>query len=146
MWNPFRKKKDVSELIKDGSFIDARAQLLDELDESRDLSSDTHSKFHVLLGQIADLCLKQDQPLEAKKYYAELVDHHVERGFYTKAVAILKKMHRLDPEDPEVLTRIADFNRRVPKYMVNTKMAEELVEKSKEIESNQRAPRARRRS
>lgn len=137
MWNPFRKKS-TAEQLPDSSFGKEIPSLTRELDNSRDEDSPTHSKYHVLLGQIADLHLRDDRPSHAKELYGELVEYYVDKGFMAKAVAILKKMHRIDPKDPDVLRRIADFNRKVPKYMVNTQMADELVEKSEELEKRRR--------
>ncbi len=102
-------------------------------------------KYPVLLGQIADLHLKLDDKLKAADRFVDLADFFDQQGFYKKAVATYKKVLKLEPGNPNVLDKIADFNRRVPKFMVNTQMAQEMIGKSKDIkEGNIPEPPTRR--
>ncbi|MCB1042515.1 MAG: hypothetical protein KDC35_06240 [Acidobacteria bacterium] len=137
MWNPF--KKSPVDLTKStaSDYPRAVAVLVKHLNASRPVESETHAKYHMILSQLADLHLKNEQLADAKETFGELANFYTEKGFFAKAVAILKKMHRLDPDDPVVLERIAEFNRQVPKYMVNTQMAEDLVKRSESLRQEQ---------
>lgn len=133
VWKIFKKNKSVEDFLNKGDFQGALALLEEHLEHERKQDDVNLHKLPVLLGQIADLHLKSDDRVKAAQYFMELADFFDRQGFYKKAVATYKKVLKLEPGNPVLLEKIADFNRRVPKFMVNTQMAQEMKDKSRDI-------------
>jgi tetratricopeptide (TPR) repeat protein len=65
-----------------------------------------------LLNRIGDSLAKAGRNAEAIGYYEKIADHFAAAGFYPKAVAIVKKAARLDPNRVEVVVRLGEYNLR----------------------------------
>src|SRR5262245_43771533 len=63
----------------------------------------------LMLNRIGDLLVRMGRNSEAIGYYNGIAEQFAEAGFFPKAVAILKKILRLDPERTESLTRMGEL-------------------------------------
>ncbi len=142
-WNPFkRRKKSAIDLINAGQFQEALTLLQQRLKESEGQGKQPDDQLATLYKQIAETHEHLKQTQEAVSFYCKAADFYSDRGFYNKAVAVYKKALSIDPENPDLLDKIADYNRRVPKFMVNTYSAEEMKKKAREIKAAMEAHEA----
>ena len=65
-----------------------------------------------MLNRIGDSLARAGRNGEAVSYYERIADQFASSGFYPKAVAIVKKAARLDPDRVEVLVRLGEYNLR----------------------------------
>jgi tetratricopeptide (TPR) repeat protein len=61
------------------------------------------------LNRVGDLLARQGQTEEAIGYYVRIADEFTGQGFYPKAVAIYKKVLRLDPQSPDAMLWLGDL-------------------------------------
>lgn len=62
--------------------------------------------------QLADLLPLVGRQDEAKQILSQMADEYVETGFLTKAIALFKKMQRIDPNDPYIAKRVTALVKR----------------------------------
>jgi tetratricopeptide (TPR) repeat protein len=60
-----------------------------------------------IINRVGDLYGRAGQVQQAVELYEEIADHFTRDGFTTKAIAILKKIQRLDPQRLDVFERLA---------------------------------------
>lgn len=135
-WNPFkRRQKSVSDLINAGQYRQAMNQLKDRLAERKKRQGPPDDQLAALYIQIADTHQSLKETRDAVTFYCMAADYFSDKGFYNKAVAVYKKALSIDPENPVLLDKVAEYNRRVPKFMVDTLSAQEMRKKAKEIKA-----------
>ncbi|HEY0788114.1 MAG TPA: tetratricopeptide repeat protein, partial [Thermoanaerobaculia bacterium] len=61
------------------------------------------------LNRIGDLWVRINRLDEACKVYARIADHYAKDGFFLKAIAIFKKINKLDPSRLDVYAKLADL-------------------------------------
>ena len=61
------------------------------------------------LNMLGDLCVRAGKKQEATSCFARIAEHYREREFTLKAVAMYKKIDRLNPRDPEIAERLASL-------------------------------------
>ena len=61
------------------------------------------------LNRVGDLLARVDKYDEAIQLYRETAELFVEQGFYVKAIAVYKKIHRLDPGQLDVYRKLAEL-------------------------------------
>ncbi len=61
------------------------------------------------LNRIGDLWVRVNRMDEAVKVYARIADHYAKDGFFLKAIAIFKKINKLDPSRLEIYAKLADL-------------------------------------
>ncbi len=61
------------------------------------------------LNRIGDLLVRANRIPEAIDVYQRIADHFSEDGFFLKAIAIYKKINRLDPQRTETYEKLADL-------------------------------------
>jgi tetratricopeptide (TPR) repeat protein len=61
------------------------------------------------LNHLGDLLVRVSRIPEAIDVYQRIADHYAEDGFFLKAIAIFKKVNRLDPKRTETYERLADL-------------------------------------
>src|SRR4026209_2161524 len=59
--------------------------------------------------QIGDLMLKVNRNAEAIEYFQNVADHYYADGFFLKAIAIYKRINKLDPTLTDICTKLADL-------------------------------------
>ncbi len=57
----------------------------------------------------ATCCVRLERTSEAIEVYQRIAEHFADDGFFLKAIAIYKKVNRLDPQRTEVYERLADL-------------------------------------
>src|SRR5512146_2783776 len=64
----------------------------------------------ILLNVIGDLYAQDNNIPEALNYFYRLADTYTREGFKVKAIAIYKKISKLDRDKPEPLLKLAELN------------------------------------
>lgn len=62
-----------------------------------------------LMIQIGDLFLRINKTDEAIPHFQKVADHYFADGFFLKAIAIYKRINKLDPSRTEICIRLADL-------------------------------------
>ncbi|HVS64354.1 MAG TPA: tetratricopeptide repeat protein [Thermoanaerobaculia bacterium] len=65
-----------------------------------------------ILNRIGDLYVRLRKSSEAADYYQQTAQQYATDGFYVKAIAVYKKIHRIEPSRHEVLLRLAELYER----------------------------------
>jgi pilus assembly protein FimV len=61
------------------------------------------------LNRIGDLWVRVNRNDEAVKVFGKIADHYSKDGFFLKAIAIFKKINKLDPSKLEIYAKLADL-------------------------------------
>jgi tetratricopeptide (TPR) repeat protein len=61
------------------------------------------------LNRIGDLWVRINRNEEAVKVFGKIADHYSKDGFFLKAIAIYKKINKLDPSKLDIYARLADL-------------------------------------
>src|SRR5579859_5153410 len=61
------------------------------------------------LNRIGDLWVRINNNSEAVKVFSKIADHYSRDGFFLKAIAIYKKINKLDPSKLDVYAKLADL-------------------------------------
>ncbi|MDQ2855070.1 MAG: tetratricopeptide repeat protein [Acidobacteriota bacterium] len=61
------------------------------------------------LNMLGDLCVRTGNKQEAINCFARIAEHYREQEFTLKAVAMYKKIERLNPRDPEIAEKLASL-------------------------------------
>ena len=61
------------------------------------------------LNRIGDLWVRINRNDEAVKVFGRIADHYSRDGFFLKAIAIYKKINKLDPSKLEIYAKLADL-------------------------------------
>ncbi|MEO6259583.1 MAG: tetratricopeptide repeat protein [Thermoanaerobaculia bacterium] len=61
------------------------------------------------LNRIGDLWVRINRNDEAVKVFGKIADHYSRDGFFLKAIAIYKKINKLDPSKLEIYAKLADL-------------------------------------
>src|ERR1700741_4896778 len=61
------------------------------------------------LNRIGDLWVRINRTDEAFKVFGKIADHYSKDGFFLKAIAIFKKINKLDPSKLEIYAKLADL-------------------------------------
>jgi tetratricopeptide (TPR) repeat protein len=93
--------KAAEKLLKQGRIQQALAQYEDILSYSPD---DTY-----VLNRIGDLYVQFGKHAEAKKYFRKIAAHYEAKGFEPQAMAIWKKIIKLDAMDAEACFKLAEL-------------------------------------
>jgi tetratricopeptide (TPR) repeat protein len=79
------------------------------LEECQRLAEDA-PKDLLMLNRIGDLLARGDRGAEAIVYYDKIADQFSASGFYPKAIAILKKIVKVDPNRLATVVRLGELN------------------------------------
>lgn len=108
------KARQLAESGKYPQAIDAWRQLLDET---------PHNDANVY-NTIGDLCLKNKATPDAIDAYSKAARFYLQEGFHLKAIALYKKILKLDPNRAEIYTLLGDLN--VVRGLMNNAVADYL--------------------
>jgi tetratricopeptide (TPR) repeat protein len=61
------------------------------------------------LNRIGDLWVRINRNDEAAKVFSKIAEHYSKDGFFLKAIAIYKKINKLDPSKLDIYARLADL-------------------------------------
>jgi tetratricopeptide (TPR) repeat protein len=79
------------------------------LDECRRLAEDA-PKDLLMLNRVGDLLARSGRGIDAIGYYEKIAEQFSASGFYPKAIAIIKKILKVDPQRTEALVRLGELN------------------------------------
>ncbi len=106
-----RKYADAGQYVK---AIEAWRQLLDE----------TPNNDANVWNTIGDLCLKKKSNSDAADAYSKAARFYLQEGFHLKAIALYKKILKLEPNRAEIYTLLGDLN--VVRGLMNNAIADYL--------------------
>jgi tetratricopeptide (TPR) repeat protein len=61
------------------------------------------------LNRVGDLYVRMNRPTESIQYYTRIADSYSRDGFFLKAIAIFKKINKIDPARLDVYEKLADL-------------------------------------
>ena len=86
----------------------AKGKIEPAIKEYERLLEDNPSDVNTL-NRIGDLWVRINRNDEAVKVFAKIADHYSRDGFFLKAIAIYKKINKLDPSKLEIYAKLADL-------------------------------------
>ncbi len=86
----------------------ARGKIEPAIKEYERLLDDNPNDVNTL-NRIGDLWVRINRNDEAVKVFGRIADHYSKDGFFLKAIAIYKKINKLDPSKLEVYAKLADL-------------------------------------
>ena len=86
----------------------AKGKIEPAIKEYERLLEDNPSDVNTL-NRIGDLWVRINRNEEAVKVFSKIADHYSRDGFFLKAIAIYKKINKLDPSKLEIYARLADL-------------------------------------
>ena len=98
-----------------------------------------------IINKIGDLFAQMGNRESAIEYFQKSVDHYVREGFFTKAIAILKKILRMDKENIRALEQLAELYTQEGMVQDAKRQYLEIAEKYKKEGLTKRALEAYRR-
>ncbi len=88
---------------------------------------------------IGDLYLKLNQNKEALQQFEWIADYYLKEGFFTKAIAMYKRITRLDPQSEEIAYKLADLYSRQGLIIEAKQIYLELAEEYKRQNNQKKA-------
>src|SRR5713226_7066501 len=73
---------------------------------------DDNPKDISTLNKVGDLYVRMNRPGESIPYFTRIADHYSRDGFFLKAIAIYKKINKIDPSRLDVYERLGDLYTR----------------------------------
>lgn len=86
----------------------AKGKIAEAIKEYERLIDDSPNDVNTL-NRIGDLWVRINNNDEAVKVFTKIADHYSKDGFFLKAIAIFKKVNKLDPSRLEVYAKLADL-------------------------------------
>lgn len=111
------KIEKARQLAESGKFVSAISAWRELLDET------PHNDANVY-NTIGDLCLKNKATADAIEAYSKAARFYLQEGFHLKAIALYKKILKLDPNRAEIYTLLGDLN--VVRGLMNNAVADYL--------------------
>ncbi len=93
--------QSAEKLLSRGKLDQALKEYLRVLEE--------HPKDIPTLNKVGDLYVRMNRPGESIPYFERIADFYSKDGFFLKAIAIYKKINKIDPARLEVYDRLADL-------------------------------------
>jgi len=119
LWDLFSKKKSPQDLLLAGNLQGALKGFKRELKAK-------NNKDPLLMLKIGSIYQQMSDNIRARMYYMAVGEHYGEHGFFNKAVAAYKKALEITPNDRGILEKLASYNNKVPKYMVNSQILDQI--------------------
>ena len=99
--NPVKVKQDADKLEKAGKLPEAIALYKQVIEDNpRDWN---------IINKVGDLYAKLNKNREAAEYYAKVADFYAKDGFHLKAIAIWKKINKLDATSLDPYLNLAEL-------------------------------------
>lgn len=127
-WKIFGKKKTPQELMVAGDLKGA-------LKGFKALIKEKKQTDPALLMQLANVQTKMGKLDDAKATYIRVGEHYGDAGFFNKSVAAFKKALNLFPDDQVILDKLASYNDKVPKFMIDERFLRKINRWEEEVAS-----------
>ncbi len=95
-------------VIANAEKLVAKGKIEPAIKEYERLLDDNPSDVNTL-NRIGDLWVRINRTDEAVKTFSRIADHYARDGFFLKAIAIFKKINKLDPSKLDVYGKLADL-------------------------------------
>ena len=95
-------------VIADAEKLVAKGKIEPAIKEYERLLDDNPTDVNTL-NRIGDLWVRINRTDEAVKTFGRIADHYAKDGFFLKAIAIYKKINKLDPSKLDVYAKLADL-------------------------------------
>lgn len=112
-----RKKKTPQELMAAGDYSAAIKGFLELLKGKDDPA---------MMMQLATAYQRQGKDNDAKKWFVRVGTYYGDQGFFNKSVAAFKKALNITPGDQGILDKLASYNDKVPKFMIDEKFLSKM--------------------
>jgi len=90
---------NAEKLVKSGKIVEA-------ITEYRKLA-DENSRDMGVLNKLGDLCVRAGKNTDAIRYFLRIAEFYASDGFFLKAIAMYKKVSKLDPANVDCQTKLA---------------------------------------
>ncbi len=70
---------------------------------------DDNPKDVATLNRVGDLYARMNRPADSIQYYTRIADSYSRDGFFLKAIAIFKKINKIDPARLDIYEKLADL-------------------------------------
>ena len=97
---------DKAKVIRAAEKYLTQGKILPAISEYRKITAQDPSDF-TALNMLGDLFARVDKKQEAMECFTRIANHYREQGFNLKAIAMLKKIDRLDPANPDMAYQLA---------------------------------------
>src|SRR5438132_1064854 len=95
-------------VIADAEKLVAKGKIEPAIKEYERLLDDNPNDVNTL-NRIGDLWVRINRNDEAVRTFGKIADHYAKDGFFLKAIAIYKKINKLDPSKLDVYAKLADL-------------------------------------
>ena len=93
--------QSAEKLLSRGKLDPALKEYLRVLEDNpRDIST---------LNKVGDLYVRMNRPADSIPYFTRIADFYSKDGFFLKAIAIFKKINKIDPAQLEIYDKLADL-------------------------------------
>lgn len=99
---------DKAKLLKSAEKFIASGKVQQALDEYQKILKENPKDWNLMI-QVGDLYLKISKTSDAIQYFQRVAEHYYADGFFLKAIAIFKRINKLDPGLTEICMKLADL-------------------------------------
>jgi len=99
---------DKAKTLKAAEKFIAAGKVQQAIDEYSKILKENQRDWNLMI-QVGDLCLKINKTPEAIQHFQKVADHYYLDGFYLKAIAIYKRINKLDPNLTDICIKLADL-------------------------------------
>lgn len=99
---------DKAKLLKSAEKFIASGKVQQAIDEYLKILKENPKDWNLMI-QVGDLFLKINKTSDAIQYFQKVADHYYADGFFLKAIAIFKRINKLDPGLSEICMKLADL-------------------------------------
>jgi tetratricopeptide (TPR) repeat protein len=99
---------DKAKLLKSAEKSIASGKIPQAIDDYLKILKENQRDWNLMI-QVGDLYLKINKTAEAIQHFQRVADHYYLDGFYLKAIAIYKRINKLDPSLTDICIKLADL-------------------------------------
>jgi tetratricopeptide (TPR) repeat protein len=97
---------DKSKVVRAAEKFLAQGKIAAAIKEYRQIVENDPADF-TALNMLGDLYARQNDKQQAMQCFLRIAEHYREEGFQSKAIAMYKKVDRLNPRSPEIANKLA---------------------------------------
>ena len=97
---------DKAKIVRAAEKYLAQGKIPAAIKEYRQIVENDADDF-TALNMLGDLYARQNNKEEARQCFLRIAEHYREEGFQSKAIAMYKKIDRLNPRSPEIANKLA---------------------------------------
>ena len=97
---------DKAKVVRAAEKFLAQGKIASAIKEYRQIVENDQEDF-TALNMLGDLYVRQNDKQEATQCFLRIAEHYREEGFESKAIAMYKKIDRINPRSPEIANKLA---------------------------------------